>query len=43
MQRQVHLFSVRRQLCIGDGDDNYLLGSHSGRHHNPLHQKLALI
>ena len=33
----------QEQLCIGDGDDNYLLGSHSGRHHNPLHQKIALI
>ena len=41
MQRMVHLFGIRRQFCVWDGDDHNLLRSHPGRHHNPLHQRIT--
>ena len=43
MDRMVHLFGISSQFCVGDGDDDNLLGSHSGRHHNPLHQRTTSI
>ena len=38
MHRTADLFSIRSQFCVGNGDNDNLLGSHPRRHHNPLCQ-----